>query len=519
MLCAAAALNSVSAQVRPGGRSLGIDVSGMDRKARPQDDFFRFVNGTWADKTEIPPDKSRYGSFAILGDESQSAVKEILEKAAAQKNTRQGSETQKVGDLYRSFMNADRVETLGIKPLQPHLSYIAKLKSAAEIAEALFRLSKIGVSTVVLRASVAQDPKDSGVYTVIVNQAQLGMPDRDYYLRQDEKFASIRHAYTDYIAQLFMLARQPDPQGAAQRILDLETKLAEKQWDRVHNRDPEATYNKMTVDRLITLAPTLNWSAAFAAMSSTTVNEVVVRQPDYASAADAIIRSTPVETWKEYFTFGILNEYADDLPRAFIEAHFNFAGRVLAGQKEIRPRWRRGVAEVEDTLGEPVGKLYIEKHFTPDAKARMDMMVKNILAAFKAGIDSLDWMTPATKAQAQQKLAKYTVKIGYPDRWRDYSALEMKPDDLIGNAVRSNEFQHADNWSLLGKPVERWRWGMTPQTVNAYYNARNNEIVFPAAILQPPFFNVNADDAVNYGAIGVVIGHEHSHGLVDQGRK
>jgi putative endopeptidase len=257
----------------------------------------------------------------------------------------------------------------------------------------------------------------------------------------------------------------------------------------------------------------------FATMTKTNVNEVIVRQPDYATAADGIIKSTPVETWKEYFTFGLLNAYAEELPNAFVEAHFNFAGRILAGQQEIRPRWKRGVAEVEDILGEPAGKLYVEKYFTPAAKARMDMMVKNILAAFKSGIDSLDWMTPATKAQAQEKLAKYTVKIGYPDRWRDYSALEIKPDDLIGNAVRSHEFQHADNWGLLGKPVERWRWGMTPQTVNAYYNARNNEIVFPAAILQPPFFNVNADEAVNYGAIGVVIGHEISHGFDDQGRK
>jgi predicted metalloendopeptidase len=249
------------------------------------------------------------------------------------------------------------------------------------------------------------------------------------------------------------------------------------------------------------------------------VTDVVVRQPDYASAAGAIINSTPVQTWKEYFTFGLLHEYANDLPEAFVEARFNFAGRVIGGLKEIRPRWKRGVAAVEDILGEPAGKLYVEKHFSPEAKARMDAMVKNILAAFKSGIDSLDWMTPATKAHAQEKLAKYTVKIGYPERWRDYSGLEMNADDLIGNAIRSSEFQHADNWGLLGKPVERWRWGMTPQTVNAYYNSRNNEIVFPAAILQPPFFNINADDAVNYGGIGVVIGHEISHGFDDQGRK
>lgn len=518
MFCAFAAI-AVFAQKNSFSGKLGIDASGMDRSVRPQDDFFRYVNGTWTDKTEIPPDKSRYGSFTMLGDESEKALKEILEEAAAQKSAAHGSEVQKVGDLYRSFMDTDRIEALGTKPLQSNLNYIAKLNSTGDVAAALFHFSQIGLGTVLLRASVSQDPKNSAVYTVIVNQAQLGMPDRDYYLRQDAKFESIRHAYTDYIAQLFTLAGRPDPRGAAQRILELETKIAEKQWDRVRNRDPEATYNKMTVAQLSTLTPELKWSETFRTLTRTAVTDVVVRQPDYASAADVIIKSTPVQTWKEYFTFGLLHEYSNDLPDAFVQARFNFGGRVIAGQKEIRPRWKRGVAVVEDMLGELAGKIYIEKHFTPQAKARMDEMVKNILAAFKTGIDSLDWMTPATKAKAQEKLAKYTVKIGYPDRWRDYSGLEMKPDDLIGNAIRSSEFQHADNWGLLGKPVERWRWGMTPQTVNAYYNSRNNEIVFPAAILQPPFFNVNADDAVNYGGIGVVIGHEISHGFDDQGRK
>ena len=519
ILCALVTLTSASAQIKTSGTSLGIDVSGMDRSARPQDDFFRFVNGAWADKTQIPPDKSRYGSFAMLADKSEDALKEILENAAAKKDAPHGSELQKVGDLYRSFMDTGRIDMLGIKSLQPHLAYIAKLKSHADVTAAVFHLSRIGVGTVVLRASVSQDPKDSALYSVIVNQAPLGMPDRDYYLRKDPKFAAIRQAYTDYIAQLFTLAGQSDPKGAAQRILALETGIAEKQWDRVRNRDREATYNKMSVAQLNNTAPAFNWPAAFTAMTKRAVKEVIVRQPDYAGAADAIIKSTPVETWKEYFTFGLLNSYADELPDSFVEARFNFHGRVLAGQPEIRPRWKRGVAEVEDSLGEPLGKLYIEKHFSPEAKMRVDNLVKNILAAFKVGIDSLDWMTPATKARAQEKLAKYTVKIAYPDRWRDFSGLEIKPDDLIGNIIRSHEFERADNWGLLGKPVERWRWGMTPQTVNAYYNATNNEIVFPAAILQPPFFNVDADDAVNYGGIGVVIGHEISHGFDDQGRK
>jgi putative endopeptidase len=519
LLLGLASLNTVAAQVTPTSRKLGIDVSAMDRSVRPQDDFFRWVNGAWADRTAIPPDKSRYGSFTILSDESEQARKEILEQASSRRDAPPGSDLQKVGDLYRSFMDTARIESLGIKPLQKDLDYIGGMKDTADVVAAIARLLKMGVGTVPFGAGVQQDPKKSDTYAVSVGQSALGMPDRDYYLRPDPKFADVRQAYVEYVAQLLTLAAQPDAKAAAQRILALETKLAEKQWDRARNRDPEATYNKMSIARLSSSAPTVNWPAFFASLTNTPVNEVILRQPDYLSAADALIKSTPIQTWKEYFTFGLLNAYTDELPEAFVNAHFNFSGRVVAGREELPARWKRGVAEVEGALGEPLGKLYVEKHFPPEAKARMDALVKNLLEAFKSGIDSLDWMTPATKAQAQEKLAKYTVKIGYPDRWRDYSALQIKADDLIGNAERGNEFVHEDNWGHLGKPVERWRWGMTPQTVNAYYNSRNNEIVFPAAILQPPFFNVEADDAVNYGAIGAVIGHEISHGFDDQGRK
>jgi len=507
-----------STQVRPAGKSLGIDVSGMDRSVRPQDDFFRFVNGTWADKTVIPADMATYGSFAALRDKSQESLKEIIEEAATQKDAPRGSNMQKVGDLYRSFMDTASIEASGAKPLQSELTKIAKLDSTSGLAAAFAGLSKIG-NTLVFAISVSQDQKDSNAYIVTVGQAPLGMPDRDYYLRQDEKFASVRKAYVDYIAQLFKLAERPDPQGAAKRVMDLERKLAEKQWDRARTRDRDATYNKMTVVQLAALGPHVNWTEGMVALGGANLREVVVRQPDYITAADAIIAATPVETWQEYLTFGLLNTYADELSSAFVDARFNFAGRVVSGQQEQRPRWKRGVGEVESALGEAVGKLYVDKYFSSEAKRRMDALVKNILDAFRVGIDSLDWMTPATKAQAQAKLAKYTVKIAYPDRWRDYSALEIKPGDLVGNVIRSREFQHAETWSRLGKPVERWRWSMTPQTVNAYYNPTNNEIVFPAAILQPPFFNVDADDAVNYGAIGAVIGHEISHGFDDQGRK
>lgn len=519
LLFGLASLNTVAAQVKSNYGKLGIDVSGMDRSVRPQDDFFRYVNGAWVDRTPIPPDKSRYGSFGILSDESDQAVKEILEQASSRKDAAPGSEQQKVGDMYRSFMDTARIESLGIKPLQKDLDYIAGLKSPADVVTAVARLSKLGVTTLPFRATVQQDPKKSDTFAVSLAQSNLGMPDRDYYLRPDPKFAAVRQSYVNYVAQLLRLAAQPDASAAAQRILELETKLAGKQWDRARNRDPEATYNKMTIARLSSSAPTVNWPAFFAAQTRTPVNEVIVRQPDYLTAADTLIKSTPVQTWKEYFTFGLLNAYADVLPDEFVNANFNFSGRVVAGREELAPRWKRGVAQVESALGQPLGKLYVEKHFPPEAKVRMDALVKNILEAFKSGIDSLDWMTPATRTQAQEKLAKYTVKIGYPDRWQDYSALQIKPDDLIGNAERAREFEHEDSWSHLGKPVERWRWTMSPQTVNAYYNARNNEIVFPAAILQPPFFNVEADDAVNYGAIGAVIGHEISHGFDDQGRK
>jgi predicted metalloendopeptidase len=314
-------------------------------------------------------------------------------------------------------------------------------------------------------------------------------------------------------------ANQPDPTGAASRIMALETAIAGKHWTRAQNRDRNATYNKMTVAQLASMAPDYSIVDFLKADGLGKATEVVVRQPSYVPGLDSIIAATPASTWREYLTFKLLDAYANELPTPFEEARFDFRGRTLAGQAEQAVRWKRAVDEVEHIMGEPAGKLYVAQYFKPEAKARMDALVKNLIEAYRVGIDSLAWMSPATKAQAKDKLAHFTVKIGYPDKWRDYSALVIKRDDLLGNAMRAAEFQHNDNVSQFGKPVDRSRWGMTPQTVNAYYNATNNEIVFPAAILQPPFFNVNADDAVNYGAIGAVIGHEIGHGFDDQGRK
>jgi predicted metalloendopeptidase len=522
MVCiAAVALVSVSAQNAAPPRVPGLDTTGMDRSVRPQDDFFRFVNGAWVDKTAIPPDRANYGSFAMLTERAQEALRGILEGESMKTNP-PGSIGQKVGGFYKSFMDEARIDARGIEPLKGELAAIDAVATIRDVPAVFARLSRITVR-LPFAVVVFQDPQHSDVYAVQINQAGLGMPDRDYYLRTDDKFVAIRKAYVDYITKLFTLAGQKDPAGAAARILALETTLAQKQWDRARNRDRNATYNKMTIDALQSSTPSFDWrvyvSNVVAPAPVPNVADVIVRQPDYLKAVDEAIAATPIDTWKEYLRFGLIAAYADDLPAAFVDTQFEFNGKTIAGLSELRPRWKRAVAAAEETVGEPVGKLYIERYFKGDAKARIDALIKNLLAAFKVGIDELEWMSPATKVQAQAKLAKFGVKIAYPDRWRDYTGLDIDAQDLVGNVMRYRRFQTAEMWDRLGKPVERWRWGFTPQTVNASYNSANNEITFPAGILQPPFFDVFADDAINYGAIGSVIGHEISHGFDDQGRK
>ncbi len=498
----------------------GIDVSGMDLSVRPQDDFFRYVNGTWADNTPIPADLSSYGSFAILRERAQENVRAIIEEESRVPGAA-GSMSQKVGDFYKSFMDEAKIESLGITPLAGELGAIAKISDKKDLPAAFARAARAGVR-LPFSVSVGTDQRNSDSYAVQVSQSGLGMPDRDYYLRNDEKFAATRKAYSTYISRLFALGNQPDPEGAAGRIVSLETEIAKLQWDRARNRDRNATYNKMGVASLQASTPHFDWQAYLAALpagASDKVREVIVRQPDYMKAIDAVINDIPVATWKEYLTFGLISAYADGLSAPFVDSDFEFNGKIIAGRQVLQPRWKRGVSEVEQALGEPVGRLYIERHFKAEAKARMDALIRNLLAAFKVGIDELEWMSPQTKLEAQAKLAKYRLKIAYPEQWRDYSKLEVKPGDHIGNQLRFRQFQDDDAWGRLSKPVEKWRWGFTPQTVNASYSPTNNEITFPAGILQPPFFDLDADDAINYGAIGAVIGHEISHGFDDQGRK
>jgi len=524
---------ALSAPAAAQRRTSGIDTTNFDRSVRPQDDFFRYVNGGWLKKTQIASDATGASAFQELSERSRNGMHELFEAAAKTPAARKGdqrtavnvpsnapnqAERQKVGDLYASYMDSARVERLGITPLASELKTIAALTSSAQLPTTLAHFARIGIQGPI-GVGVGQDPKASSVNIVSMNQAGLGLPDRDYYLRNDAKTAAARTAYVAYLTKLFMLAGQPDGAGAAQRILALETAIATKQWDRVKSRDRNASYNKMSVADLNKLMPSYDWKSYLEVAKLSKASDVIVRQPDYVAAMDTLMKATPAGTWREYLTAKLLDANADDLPAAFVQSKFEFRGRTLAGLQEMAPRWKRAVSTTERILGDATGKMYVEKFFKPEAKARMDALVKNLINAYAVGIDSLEWMSPATKAAAKDKLANFTVKIGYPDQPRDYSQLMIRRDDVVGNSMRSRIAQYDEAVGRLGQPVDRTRWGMTAQTVNAYYNASNNEIVFPAAILQPPFFDVNADDAANYGGIGAVIGHEIGHGFDDQGRK
>jgi putative endopeptidase len=497
--------------------ALGVDTAGFDRSVRPQDDFFGFVNGGWVQRTQIPADRTSTGTFLLLRDNAQAALRAIIDSVAAHPGAA-GSEAQKVGDLYRSYMDTARIEALGVTPVQGDLRRIAAVTGREQFPQLFAQLRRMGVGTP-FSFGVGQDQGNSSRYAVSMGQSGLGLPDRDYYLNADERNTTIRTAYVQYLETLLRLAGEPDAAGAARRVLAFETELARVQWDRTRNRDRNATYNPMSVADVQARTPNFRWATFFAEAGLPGVDSVIVRQPDYLNAMDALLSSTPLETVKSYLAVKVLDGAAGYLSSPFREARFAFRGRVLSGQEQDRPRWQLGVGAVEGVLGEAVGRLYVERHFSAESKARMEQLVANLMTAYRQAIDELEWMSPATKAEAQNKLASFTVKIGYPDEWRDYSALEIRADDLLGNARRAAAFEYADMIGRLGQPVDRTEWGMTPQTVNAYYNSVNNEIVFPAAILQPPFFDLAADDAVNYGAIGSVIGHEISHGFDDQGRK
>ena len=506
------------ATAAPAGTASGIETQFIDPGVRAQDDFFTYLNGKWLKTTEIPSDKASWGTFMQLREETQPQLRTLIEKDAADKRRKAGTDEQKIGDLYTSFMDEQHLNALGDKPLAGELNRIRTLRDKKGIPALSAHLAQIGVATP-YSVYVGQDQRASTRYAAYIGQSGLGLPDRDYYLKMDDKrMADTLAKYQLHVAKILALAGEKDADAKAKAIVSFETALAEVQWTKVENRDPVKRYNKVGVDKLAELTPGYDWNAALAAAGiAGKTDYVIVAQPTYLSGMSAILAKTDIETVKSYFEWQLLRAYSDYLSKDFVDADFAFYGTVLTGVTENRPRWKIGVSTVEGSIGEALGRQYVQAYFPPEKKARMQELVKNILAAYKESIDTLDWMSPATKKEAQAKLAKFTPKIAYPDKWRDYSALTVKPNDLVGNIMRARTYAYNRNKNKLGQPIDRSEWGMTPQTVNAYYNSSMNEIVFPASILQKPFFDASADDAVNYGGIGAVIGHEISHGFDDKG--
>jgi putative endopeptidase len=516
---AAAVKPAATASAKPSKQALGsgIAVKYIDPAVRVQDDFFTHLNGKWLKNTPIPADKASWGTFVQLDDELQPQLRAIIE-AAAKSSQPAGTDAQRIGDFYASYMDEKKVDALGLTPLNAELAKIAAIKDKAELPAMMARLGQLGVR-VPYDFGIHQDAKDSTRYVADISQGGLGLPDRDYYLKADDaKLAGALAKYRVHVEKMLALAGDKSAAANAKAIVAFETELAKVQWTKVENRDPVKTYNKVDLAKMAEVAPGFDWKSYLdSAGISAKASYVVVSQPSYLKGFAELSNKTSLETWKAYLQLHLIEAYANFLSKPFVDERFAFYGVTLSGVTQMQPRWKRAVNTLEACMGESLGKLYVEKHFPAERKARMEQLVNNLLAAYKESIDTLDWMSPATKKEAQAKLAKFTTKIGYPDKWKDYSALVVSRDDLVGNVMRSRVVESNRELGKLGKPIDRAEWGMTPQTINAYYNPEMNEIVFPASILQPPFFDANADDAVNYGAIGGAIGHEISHGFDDQG--
>ena len=498
------------ATARPQLGSFGMDTDGMDKSVAPADDFYLFANGKWAAATAIPADKSNYGMFTALDDLSKERVKIVLD---AEKD-RKGS---KAGDVYASYLDTATVEKLGLKPVQPWLKKVRGVKTKAAFERLLPEAARNGVGAL-FGGYVGQDDKNPDVYIFQISQGGTGLPDRDMYLVENDKFEAIRKAYREYLGNMLALAGEKNAQPRADAVFAMEKRIAQVQWTREDASDATKTYNKMSMAQLDAITPGLKLSPVFNKVSPK-ITEVIVGMPSAMTGIAKIYAETDLAVLKDQMIVNSLAAYANVLPDRVSDTTFAFFGTTLQGTPQREPRWKRGVQFTEGTVGEEVGKAYAAEYFPPETKAAMSVLVKNVLASMGRRIDGLDWMQPATKIRAQQKLANFTTKIGYPDRWKDYSKLKVVRNDLFGNDVRSNQFGFDDNISKLGNPIRRWEWGMLPQTVNAYANFGMNEVVFPAAILQPPFFDPKADPAINYGGIGAVIGHEISHHFDDQGAK
>ncbi|MDB5686948.1 MAG: peptidase [Rhizorhabdus sp.] len=505
----ATAAQSVNAKPQYG--SFGFDEAGMDRKVAPGDDFYAYANGAWAKNTPVPPDRSNFGMFTVLDELSTSRSRAILDEQAKTPGT-------KTGDFYASFMDEKAVDAAGIAPLTPSLKAIKALDSKAAVAAEMAELRKSGVNAPFI-LYVGQDDKDPEKYIVSSVQGGLGMPDRDYYLKTDAKIVETKTAYQAFLTKLLDLAGEPDAAARATAIVAFETELAKVHWTRVESRDSTKTYNKWNRADFAKAAPGFDWDAFLTKAGVDKEPTFLVAQPSAFTGMAKVLADTPLAVLKDYLIVNTINAASPYLSKPFVDADFAFNQGVLSGTPENAARWKRGVNLVKDNIGEELGKAYVDRYFTPETKAAADALVHNVIEAMGRRIDGLTWMTPETKVKARQKLAAFTPKIGYPSKWRDYSALEIKRGDLLGNVMRANVFEWQRGLNKLGKPLDRTEWGMTPMEINAYANPVMNEIVFPAAILQPPFFDPHADPAVNYGGIGAVIGHEISHHFDDQGAK
>ncbi|MBB1194854.1 peptidase M13 [Flavobacterium sp. SOK18b] len=493
----------------------GVTKKNMDTLVNPGDNFDAYVNGTWVKNNKIPADKTSYGAFDILYDQSQKDVKAIIEEAS--KGTfSEGSDEQKIGDYYSSFMNRKDRDAKGIAPIQPELKNIDAIANYTDLAAYFGKSNRTGVS-MPFSVVVTEDFKNPKQYTLMTWQGGLGLPEREYYLQADAKMVETRAKYVAHIEKMLQLVGLPNAAESASKIMALETVLATSHMKKEETRNTAKLYNKYNVADLKKLMADFDWNAMLKNAGIDKEKTIVISQVEYTKSLNTIIKNTPIDTWKTYLKWSLINNTSNYLTTALDKQNFDFYGKTLYGTEAQEEDWKRGVSSVNGGLGEIVGKVYVKKHFSPEAKERMTGMVKNLLKAYAESIKKLDWMSANTKKEALAKVDKFMIKIGYPDQWRDYSALKVAKNDLYGNAERARAFEYNRMLNKLGKPVDRTEWGMTPQTVNAYYNPTLNEIVFPAAILQPPFFNLKAEDAVNYGGIGAVIGHEIGHGFDDQG--
>jgi putative endopeptidase len=496
--------------------SSGIDLQYFDPAVRAQDDFYLHVNGKWLATTQIPSDKFSFGSFDKLVDEVEEQLRGIVEGLQTSANPA-NSNAQRIADLYGSFMDETTLERAGLKPLKIELARVEALSRKSQIPALIAHFNRIGVPAP-YTPQVHLDAKDATRYVFDLGQDGLGMPDRDYYLQDDVKLKQIRGLYVEHIAKMLRLAGDHKATKEAQDILALETAVARLQWTKTEVRDPVKAYNKVEIAQLAALAPGYNWKAYLTESGvQGKTDYLVISQPSYITGLSHLVDSTPLTVWRSYFRWHLLNSFAPYLNQAIVAEAFAFDGTAVSGTPLNKQRWRRGLDLVNSAMGEALGQLYVERYFPPDAKARMDQLVRNLMTAYAIDIDTLSWMGPETKRKAKEKLGLITVKIGYPVTWRDYSRLKIVPGELVEDVIRAESFDYERNLNKLGQPIDRTEWDMSPQTVNAYYDPEKNEIVFPAAILRPPFFNVAADDAVNYGSIGAVIGHEISHGFDDQG--